>query len=153
MKTLLYVINPTLLAVLHMMKTLSSLMSYCSATKTTNTLRLTCVLIVMWYLYSQQYSYLLVTLSALGGLIFSHLMLFTDRSWIHTGSDKVLQYCFNQYRILRLFFAITKVRQFPCSIKYSIISRPMFILVDNIIAEFVLSWHTDITLDKTFPKG
>ena len=153
LKTLLYVINPTLLAVLHMMKTLSSLMSYCSATKTTNTLRLTCVLIVMWYLYSQQYSYLLVTLSALGGLIFSHLMLFTDRSWIHTGSDKVLQYCFNQYRILRLFFAITKVRQFPCSIKYSIISRPMFILVDNIIAEFVLSWHTDITLDKTFPKA
>eukprot|EP00116_Pleurobrachia_bachei_P002513 sb/3462775/ len=54
---------------------------------------------------------------------------------------------------LREFFWIRRRRPFPKDFNDSIISKPIYEVMDNVLDKFVLSWHSDITPSKKFPNA
>ena len=114
--------------------------------------RLACAAVSLWLLLSGSY---LLSWGCLLGTVY------LTRSLLSSGprslrSSLLLDATFESWTYpqgaLRSFFVVRDFKVFPDNINYSVISRPIYILLDNMIERFILVWHSEITRSKSFPR-
>ena len=115
-------------------------------------LRSCLLLISLWYVTLGASSHLLVLATVFSTLYLASWLLSKHSLLTSLKIDSFLESWTYPQNVLRNFFVLRDFKPFPDNINYSVISRPIYILLDNIIEKFVLSWHSDITKNKNFPR-
>ena len=114
--------------------------------------RCSLTLVSLWYVTYGTSSYLLILFSIICTLYLASTLLSKHSLLTSLKIDHYLERWTYPQDSLRDFFVIKDFKPFPDNLNYSVISRPIYILLDNVIDKFVLSWHSDITKSKTFPR-
>lgn len=115
-------------------------------------LRSSLILLSLWYVTCGTSSYFLTLVSLLLTLHLSSMLLSKHSGLTSLSLDQLLDTWTYPQEKLRNFFVIRDFKPFPENINYSVISRPTYLLLDNVIGEFVLGWHADMTRSKNFPR-
>ena len=114
--------------------------------------RCSSVLISLWYLLWCSSSFILASILIICVLYLANLLISRHSLVTSLSIDAALESFTYPQNLLRNFFVIRDFKSFPENINYSVISRPVYVLLDNIIEKFVCSWHSDITKSKNFPR-
>ncbi|XP_063683805.1 uncharacterized protein LOC134818245 [Bolinopsis microptera] len=115
-------------------------------------IRCSLTLISVWYVTCGASSYILVLLSIVSTLYLASTLLSKYSILTSLKVDTFMESWTYPQDCLRNFFVIRDFKPFPDNLNYSVISRPIYILLDNVIEKFVLSWHAGITTSKSFPR-
>ena len=115
-------------------------------------IRSSCILISLWYLLWSTSSFLLALIFVLAVLYFTKFLTSKHSLDSSLYIDETIANLTYPQNVLRNFFVIRDYKSFPENLNYSVISRPIYVLLDNIIDMFVLKWHSDITKSKSFPR-
>lgn len=95
--------------------------------------RATSILISLWYCIQGTSSYALLILVTVTTIILSNILLSRNSTQTALFIDSYLNTWTYPQELLRNLFVIRDFRPFPENLNYSVVSRPIYLLLDNVV--------------------